>query len=243
MHKIHKIKPEYLRLTSPPSTYTITAAIDKFPPSLLQEGRIQPIFVVCWTADGYLILDGHHRAYLLARRSLPISAIVLTRESDRDEILRLETNNEVPRFPHRDYLMGTVSLLQLGQQAIEQAIHWGMRSITDLVATDIDKIGSLTPAKKSPQFLGANYPACIRMTDNESQPPKCGFLVVYDGKTRRLIPILPHRLKEARKAGYELVMEADRQKVRDDVLWATENWERLDKDVRAIITVLPNTGW
>jgi hypothetical protein len=242
MHKIHKLRPEYLRITSPPSTYTITAAIDMYPPVLLQEGRVPPIFVVCWTFDSFLILDGHHRAYLLARRLLPISAFVLTRESDRDEILRLETHTEVPRFSHRDYLMGTVSLLQLGQQAIEQARYWGMRSITDLVATDIDKIGSLKPAK-APYSLGANYPACIRMTDSDMQPPKCGFLVVYDGKTRRLIPILPHKLKEARKAGYELVMEADTQKVRDDVLWATENWERIDKDVRAIITVLPNTGW
>jgi hypothetical protein len=236
--------------TDPPSTYTLTKAIDAFMSALTRNERIAPIILARFQPKRVLILDGNHRAYLLARRGLPIPALMLTSESDRDEILNLEAQHKIPRFPHREYLMSRCSLANLAHQAELKAQEFGIRTIADLLLLDIDKIGSVPAVKLS----GATYKDVpFQAATTPDTYVKCkpqhslgAFLVIYDGKTRKLLPVLACQLEEAKRSGYELITGAKMRqispkKVQEDVAWAAANFEDLDGAVRGLIMVLPSS--
>jgi len=69
----------------------------------------------------YIILDGNHRACLLAKHRRRITALLLANTKQASEILNLEGEGVIPRFPHRTFLAGEMSFRELIEEAIRSA--------------------------------------------------------------------------------------------------------------------------
>jgi hypothetical protein len=140
-------------------------------------------------------------------------------------------------------------LVHLTRQATLTAQEFGMRSIADLLRIDIDKV-SFVPKMKldapADQYVSpsiANY-SDTRIENREAYS-LAAFLVVYDGKIRRYLPVLTCQLVDAKRLGYELITGSkmkyiDPKKAQDDISWASSNFEKLDVAVRGLIVLVPS---
>jgi hypothetical protein len=69
----------------------------------------------------YIILDGNHRACLLVKHQRRITALLLVNTQQASEILTLEGEGTIPRFPHRGFLAGEMTFRELIVDAIRAA--------------------------------------------------------------------------------------------------------------------------
>jgi hypothetical protein len=72
---------------------------------------------------GFIILDGNHRACVLAKHGRRISAYLVTVGTKVDHILELENANRIQPFPHREFLTGEESYQHLIQRAIKASFE------------------------------------------------------------------------------------------------------------------------
>lgn len=98
-----------------------------------EEEDIQPIVVTPLDSERFIILDGNNRAYTLAEHRKEIEAIVITKDSDRNLILEMENQLEIPSFPHKEFLTGQKTFHQLVAAAKQAAKETGYSSISDMV--------------------------------------------------------------------------------------------------------------
>ncbi|MBN2316530.1 MAG: hypothetical protein JXM79_21560 [Sedimentisphaerales bacterium] len=95
----------------------------------------------------FIILDGNHRAYKLAEYHQNINALVINRETDRNDILELEKQRVIPPFPHREFLMGKRTLLHLKIMAKKAAEKSGHYSISEILKNNISKMNKQKTTK------------------------------------------------------------------------------------------------
>lgn len=80
-----------------------------------------PIVLLCTMLNGrrrQIILDGNHRALILAVAGINSFAYEVTSKTDVDVLLNLEAESAIPRFPHRDFLKSEITIETLRDQAI-----------------------------------------------------------------------------------------------------------------------------
>lgn len=100
----------------------------------IREGQaFDPIVVAPINPREFIILDGNHRAFVLAEHCKDIEAIVITGNSDRDLILALESEMVIQPFPHRDFLAGGKNFSQLVTSAKQSTRRTGFSSIMEMV--------------------------------------------------------------------------------------------------------------
>jgi hypothetical protein len=104
---------------------------------LSEDEDIQPIVVTPLDSERFIILDGNNRAYTLARHRRKIEAIMITRDSDRDLILEMESQLEISSFPHKEFLKGQKDFRQLVAAAKQAAKETGYSSISDMIRGEI----------------------------------------------------------------------------------------------------------
>jgi hypothetical protein len=96
---------------------------------------IEPI-LICRDAAGHaLILDGNQRACCCLRHKRTLGAYVVTGDHDAEAILRLEAARTIRPFPHRDFLMGTLSFRSLLNEIEVEVNRLGRRTVAAAVAT------------------------------------------------------------------------------------------------------------
>jgi len=224
MKEITAISPDNLIVTDPTDIPSVSRGHLPNEPFL-------PIVVVAHHHSGLLILDGNCRAYLLTHLNVPIRAFLLTRDEDRDLLLDLQFHRKIPPFPHHEYLMEKMNLDTLRLRAIENAQRYGFLTVRRLLEMDPETIEPVSiPAVSETANIhvpGRNIVG--------SKPVEC--IVLYDRQREYFLPIVPTRLKEARKSGYDCVKVTDQAKIQEGVAWARDRWDRLDADVHQLVDV------
>lgn len=73
------------------------------------------------SGEAMVILDGNHRACMCASHRRSIKGLILMNDSDADQLIKLEHREKIQKFPHRDFLSGAMSLLELTKEALANA--------------------------------------------------------------------------------------------------------------------------
>ena len=134
METIDLLNPSSLILSDIPSNITIKCASGKIDNWIKTKGCYPPPIVIAkYDLNRFVIIDGNHRACVLAQRNMQIGALLLTKDLDRDDILKLELHTFIPPFPkaHRDFLMSHITLKELKNRVIGNAINEGLKNVID----------------------------------------------------------------------------------------------------------------
>jgi hypothetical protein len=120
-------------ITFPPSLAVLTNAVTSRPLiwseyeyELCHGGWVPPLIVSPVNRNlkrAYIILDGNHRTCLCAKHGYEVPAYVMTHRTTPNEILELESNQQIRYFPHREFLVGGQSFRQIITGAIKAAFE------------------------------------------------------------------------------------------------------------------------